>query len=163
MRLFFALWPPLEAARALAGWAAPLGGRPVPAQNIHLTLAFLGAAQAAPAAAAARRARGAPHRLPLEQARYWRRSEIVWAGPRATPPALESLVQSLHLELFRAEFILERRPFVAHVTLARKAPPPGMLPALPPIDWPVHEFTLVRSHPHAAGSIYEVLEAFALQ
>ena len=42
MRLFFALWPPAETAAALARWAKGLEGRAIPAEKIHLTLAFLG-------------------------------------------------------------------------------------------------------------------------
>ena len=58
MRLFFALWPPPEAARALADWANDVAsgtaGKPVVAENIHLTLAFLGEADPGEAALGAR-------------------------------------------------------------------------------------------------------------
>jgi 2'-5' RNA ligase len=165
MRLFFALWPPAEAARALGDWAQaaqPLtGGRPTGAAKIHLTLAFLGDADPQRAVTAARRANGSIHDLPLEQARYWRQNGIVWAGPRETPPALAALFESLSLELYREQFILERRPFAAHVTLIRKARA-VRLPPLPAVQWPVREFILVRSSPSASGSVYEPLERFAL-
>lgn len=162
MRLFFAAWPPPEAAAALAGWARPLGGRPTPAEKIHLTLAFLGAAPPERAIAAARRVQGRAHALPIEVAKYWKHNQIVWAGPRETPAALAALVASLHFELYRAEFILERRPFAAHVTLARKAPKPASLPPLPAIDWPVREIVLVRSSVSSQGSSYDTLERFPL-
>ena len=46
MRLFFALWPEPDTQRRwheeLASYVKPLGGRRVPAENLHLTLAFLG-------------------------------------------------------------------------------------------------------------------------
>jgi type IV pilus assembly protein PilA len=165
MRLFFALWPPAQAARSLWQWAGEAekltGGRRTAEGNIHLTLAFLGEADAGKAAAAARRVVCSSHQLPMEQARYWRENSIVWAGPRETPPPLKALVERLGLELFRGEFMLERRPFAAHVTLirkARKAP----LPPLPALEWPVREFSLVRSTASSAGARYEVLERFAL-
>lgn len=162
MRLFFALWPPPETARALADWASGLQGRAIPAQKIHLTLAFLGEAEPQKAVAAARRVQGRAHGLPIEIAKYWKHNRIVWAGPRETPARLKETVEALHFELFRAEYILERRPFAAHVTLVRNARPPRALPALPQVDWPVREFALVRSSADSKGSTYDVLERFAL-
>src|SRR5690606_22805487 len=45
LRLFFALPCPPEQAAATCDWRdrQSLGGRPVPLENLHLTLAFLGA------------------------------------------------------------------------------------------------------------------------
>jgi 2'-5' RNA ligase len=162
MRLFFALWPPAATARALAEWASQVqrltGGRATEQGKIHLTLAFLGEGDPGRAIKAAAAARGRSHALPLEQAKYWRENHIVWAGPRETPPALKALHESLTLGLYREQFILERRPFAAHVTLVRKARA-AQLPPLPPrLDWPVDEFILIRSK----GSTYEPLERFAL-
>lgn len=162
MRLFFAAWPPPETAGALAEWARALDGRRVPAEKIHLTLAFLGAARPDKAAAAVRRVHGRAHALPIEVAKYWKHNQIVWAGPRETPPHLAALVDALHFELYRAEFILERRPFAAHVTLVRKAPRPAELPPLPAVEWPIRDLTLVRSTVSAQGSAYDIVERFPL-
>ena len=52
MRLFFALWPPRETALALERWAQGLEGRRTPADKVHLTLVFLGEADARKAVAA---------------------------------------------------------------------------------------------------------------
>jgi len=106
--------------------------------------------------------RSARHELPIEEARYWTKNEIVWAGPRELPKPLESLVDALKLELYRDEFILERRPFAAHVTLLRKAPRPATLPPLPQLRWPVEEFLLVRSRTSGKGPSYEPVGRFAL-
>jgi 2'-5' RNA ligase len=163
VRLFFALWPPVAAARALAEWATKVqrdsGGRATAEETIHLTLAFLGEADKDRALAAARGARGERFELPLETAKYWQHNQIAWAGPNAIPPALEALVASLHGRLREASFVLEKRPFAAHVTLLRKASQPGALPQLPQVVWPVNEFVLVRSKP---GSRYEIVERFPL-
>jgi 2'-5' RNA ligase len=162
-RLFFAVWPPPEAAQALAEWADEVhalgGGRKTPVGNIHLTLAFLGQAEPQRAVAAARRVNGTPHGLPIEHARYV--NHMVWVGPREMPAALASLHASLAIELFREEFILERRPFAAHVTLIRKARA-SVLPALPAIDWPVYEFALMSSSLSSRGPTYTQLEHFSL-
>ena len=165
MRLFFALWPPEGTARALAAWAQAAqrltGGKPTDAAKIHLTLAFLGDADPQMARQAAQRVQAVRHTLPLEHARHWRENSIVWVGPRETPPALAALFESLSLQLYRSQFILERRPFAAHVTLIRKARA-AKLPPLPALEWPVREFILVRSSLSSQGSTYETLERFAL-
>jgi 2'-5' RNA ligase len=158
MRLFFAVWPPRQAALALERWAQAVQGRRTPAGKIHLTLAFLGEADAGKALAAARRVRAPGFGLPLEQARHWSHNHIVWAGPHRAPPELARLVEALQIELFKEAFILERRPFAAHVTLVRKAAAPASLPPLPRVAWPVDEFLLVGS----AGGAYTTLERFPL-
>ena len=132
------------------------------AAKIHLTLAFLGPVAPEKAYQAARSIRGRPHSLPVEKAQYWKHNNIVWAGPRETPPVLAELVATLHAALRRAEYSLESRPYAAHVTLLRSAPPPRELPPLPRVEWPVGEFVLVRSANSAKGSVYEILERFPL-
>jgi 2'-5' RNA ligase len=156
-RLFFAVWPPREAALALESWAQAVEGRRTPAGKIHLTLVFLGEADADKAIAAARRVQAAGFGLPLEEARHWSHNHIVWAGPQRVPGELARLVQALQLELYREGFILERRAFAAHVTLVRKAAAQS-LPPLPRLVWPVREFLLVGS----AGGAYTTLERFSL-
>ena len=158
MRLFFALWPPRETAEALARWARPLEGKPVPAEKIHLTLAFLGGVEPAKLVAAAKKVRARAFELPVDSAKYVRGNEMVWVGPREMPEGLRVLVERLHFALYRAEFILERRAFAAHVTLVRKARKPASIAPLPKVEWPVREFTLVNSE----LSRYKVLERFAL-
>ena len=166
MRLFFALWPPAATARALAQWANEAqrrtGGRITDEAKIHLTLAFLGEADPARAIRAAQGIRGSIHSLPIEHARCWRDSGIVWVGPRETPPALSDLFAQLKKSLLEENIGLEKRPFAAHVTLIRKARAASNLPALPAVDWPVSEFVLVRSALSASGPAYEPLERFAL-
>ncbi len=130
--------------------------------KIHLTLAFLGEADLARAIRAAASVQATVHQLPIEQARYWRENNIVWAGPRETPSQLKALHERLSVALYREEFILERRPFAAHVTLIRKARA-AELASLPRVEWPVREFCLVRSAISSKGASYEPLERFALR
>ena len=166
MRLFFALFPPLEVAQQLERWAQEVAGairgKPVRADHIHLTLAFLGEADSQRAIDAARRVKGESFDLPIETARCWKHNQIVWAGPECIPAELERLVSALQLELYRSEFIVERRPFAAHVTLVRKAREPAVLPALPRVAWPVSEFLLLQSWLASAGSTYKVGARFPL-
>lgn len=156
MRLFFAVWPPPDTAHALWRWARAARrdcrGRVTREDRIHLTLAFLGEVDPDAARATARSAGAPASALRIEQARYWGRNRIVWAGPAQTPPALAALARALG----------ETRGFDAHVTLLRDARPPHSLPRLPALEWPVAEFLLVSSTLGPRGPDYEVLERFAL-
>jgi 2'-5' RNA ligase len=164
VRLFFALWPPPDAARALADWADEAargtGGKPIPAERIHLTLAFLGEADPERAALGVLQVQGEAFDLPLDLARYWKGNHTIWAGPRHTPGPLDRLARALHLELQQAGFNLERRPFAPHVTLVRKARRPLTLPDLPPVNWPATEFLLVESRTSREGPVYAALKTF---
>ena len=166
MRLFFALWPPPETARALGEWAREVqrqgSGRLTREDTIHLTLAFLGEADPARAKAAAAHVHSPAFDFPIDIARYWPHNRIVWAGPREIPQALADLVAQLHPALAAQSFALESRPFAAHVTLLRKASKPASIPELPAVQWPVSEFLLVRSALSPQGSRYEPIERFSL-
>jgi RNA 2',3'-cyclic 3'-phosphodiesterase len=167
VRLFFACWPPAETAQALGRWASEVcgasGGKPIAVANIHLTLAFLGGADPGKATAAAKRVEGRRHELPIDAARYVKRNEMVWVAPSTLPLELASLAAALRGSLAREGFVLEDRPFAAHITLVRKARRPGSIPPLPAVRWPVEEFLLIRSHTSPDGSRYEPLERFALR
>jgi 2'-5' RNA ligase len=167
MRLFFALWPPRAAAEALHGWAMKVhgetGGRVTRLETIHLTLAFLGDVDQEKIIELKKlRIKGEKHALPIEQARFWKRNDIVWAGPRETPAPLAEVADSLRSYLKARQFRLEEREFAAHITLIRKARAPGLLPELPKISWPVEEVLLVRSHLSSSGSSYEVRQRYPL-
>src|SRR3954467_14251390 len=101
MRLFFALWPPQETARALERWAQGLEGRHTARDKIHMTLAYLGEADMQKAASAGQRVQAAPFRLALDEASYWSHNKIVCVGPREMPAGLTRLVQALQLELYK--------------------------------------------------------------
>jgi 2'-5' RNA ligase len=170
VRLFFALWPPAATVAALAAWAAQAqraaGGRLTRPESIHLTLAFLGEVaddRVGDAVTAARSVRGERHTLAIECAKVWAHNNIAWVGPERTPAALESLVRGLHESLRARGFMLEARPFAAHITLIRKARKASRLPALAVLEWPVDEFTLVRSSLSPKGSSYEIIGRFPLK
>lgn len=129
-------------------------------ESVHITLAFLGSAGPAlvPEIAAAA-ARVAPRAfvLRLDESGYWRHNQIAWAGAQQVPPDLTALVFDLRAALAAAAIPFDPKPFVAHVTLVRKARPGFALPRLEPFDWPVREFVLVRSVTGPDGSRYEVI------
>jgi 2'-5' RNA ligase len=164
LRLFFALWPDEATRTRLAEWTRAIhrasGGRAMRPENVHLTLAFLGSTDAAllpVIAAAAGRATPRTFTLRIDEAGYWRHNQIAWAGVRESPPALEALVLALRAALVDAKIAFDPKPFVAHLTLVRKARPGFKLPRLEPIEWPVRDFVLVQSVTGPDGSRYEAI------
>lgn len=165
-RLFFALWPDAQTRDRIAGQARGLArreGRPVAAENLHVTLAFIGASD--PERRRCLEARAAqvgvePFTLELSQVGYYPRARVLWVGPRATPEPLLGLVERLNRALAPCGYRPEPRPFAAHVTLFRKARPTGEGPAFEPVPWPVHEFCLVESVSDRDGVHYRVLGCF---
>ena len=169
MRLFFALWPAAAAVAALAAWAEQAqkqtGGRVTRPESIHLTLAFLGEVteeRVENAIRAAQSVRGERHTLPIEHAKRWSHNDVIWVGPTEIPRALAALAQSLRTALEKEGFVLEARPFAAHVTLIRKARRAAALPPFPRAAWPVTEFTLVSSMLSRHGSSYSIVDRIAL-
>ena len=151
-RHFFALWPDLPAGIALADLARDLaqasGGKPVPRDKIHLTLAFLGAIE--PEAVERAREVAAAIRAPafdlrLDRAGSFRGAKVGWAGCDSPPLALLMLAEDLAAALEGAGFVVDERPFAPHVTLARRIRTAIARESIPAIGWRAETFSLVRS------------------
>jgi 2'-5' RNA ligase len=169
-RLFFALWPDDDTRSALARLArSRLGtgrGRPVPAENLHLTLVFIGSVDGDYRACAEHAAEGlSAQSFTLEFVRtgYWPRPRVLWSAPHRTPDALAELASTLSNALIRCGHEPESRPFNAHITLARKVRGPVGEIAHAPIRWPVGEFYLVESETLPRGACYRRLRSWSLQ
>lgn len=155
-RLFFALWPDDAVRARLAPLAAACGGRRVPGDSLHLTLAFLGPTDAARRDCCERAAAAVPFvpfELVLSEVQWQRRRGIVWAVAAEVPAELAALVAALNEGLRGCGYAPEARAFRAHVTLARKVrrARPG---SLDPVRWAVDRFWLVSSQLAPGGSRY---------
>lgn len=140
--------------------------RAVAPANWHVTLAFLGDTAPERRAAcedAAGTVVGRRFDLALDRFGYFHRARILWIGAGEVPDALSALHGELSAALAGCGHEPDPRPFKAHVTLARKMPPPGGLPVPEPVRWRVAEFCLVRSMLERAGARYEVLRRFPLR
>ena len=106
---------------AIPGVVTGSRGRRIPQENLHITLAFLGSVDVEHQACLERVAstiQTPAFTLTLDQAGFWPRKGILWAG--GTPPdGLRALVRVLHQGLAGCGFEPDTRPFQAHVTLAR--------------------------------------------
>lgn len=167
--MFFALWPPRAVAQTMYAWASAAhqttGGRVTRAQTIHLTLAFLGDVPGDRVAAlidCARRVRGTPFDLSLDEGRWWEHNGIVWAGPRTLPEPLRDLAAQLDSVLMDGGFKTEKRDFKAHLSLVRRAVKGEVLPDFEPVGWRADEFVLVRSALASDGPAYATLSRFSL-
>jgi 2'-5' RNA ligase len=173
-RLFFALWATAEERRALSAVAAAAvgssGGRAVPEENLHVTLAFLGqvpAARTTELAALAHRVgtngalAGTPLVLQFERLAYWHAPQILVALSTAGAAAA-ALAAALQREASAAGFLPDLKPFRAHVTVARKVTHAAASTPLPSVSWKCAEFVLVESRTIATGSVYSVLESYLL-
>jgi len=178
MRLFIALQLPQPVKDALADAQARLSGhalRPVDPAAMHLTLQFLGEADAAlvpPLLAGLAAIPTPPIRLRLDGVGAFpnpRRARVVWAGVAGDTAALADLQRAVLAVSAPLGFSPEERPFRAHLTLARvrqdarpeqlralgeallAAPPP------PPIPWDAGRPALIHSTLTPRGAVYREL------
>ncbi|MES0872543.1 RNA 2',3'-cyclic phosphodiesterase [Sinimarinibacterium thermocellulolyticum] len=172
-RLFFALWPD-EATRAACAEAARVlrlrmqpRGAPSVAQRYHLTLLFLGDDVPEVAETAARQVashvRARPFTLRLDHAGSFRNREVPWwLGSREPPPALSTLHERLREALLRARVPVQPMRFSPHLTIHRDAGAPLPPTLIQPIEWPVRDFVLIRSHIGRAPVVYEQVGCWPL-
>jgi len=175
MRLFFALQPTLAQNTGLTEYVAPLiaqlGAQAVPAQNLHVTLCFIGEIEAVrldALSAAAATLRGRPARLKFDALEYWEAPKILCATASGDASAAEELALALGEVAVAAGFSPDVKPFRAHLTLARKIPTaqaatiPLPLPLEPPIMVRADRFALLSSRREGERSIYSVENSWPL-
>jgi 2'-5' RNA ligase len=161
-RLFFALWPDDLTRLNCAHLAQQIQsvGKPVFADNLHVTVLFLGQinnAQQQAMTAAAAQIKPAAMQLCFDHLAYWKKPAIVCLRSRQTDANLSLLVEQLQLAAMQNDLSFEERPYVPHVTLLRHA---QSLPQIlfEPIEWNSDGFCLVESRSTPHGVEYSVLE-----
>jgi len=173
LRCFVACWPDDDARRRLDELAQALharfpGARRMRAENLHLTLAFIGPMPAP----GARRLAWALSKDSIE-AFGWRidrigrfeRARVLWAGS-AEEPRLSELAARARSRLRALQIDFDDKPFAAHVTLLRDFPTraaggPGapFEPIASPLAWQVRSAQLVVSDRDERGATrYRLLE-----
>jgi 2'-5' RNA ligase len=176
LRLFFALWPSTAKRQVLAAATAAavsrIGGTPVPASNLHVTLAFLGTVPGRTfehlIEIGGQGGYAAPQ-LEFDRLEYWPKPRVLVAMPSVTPPAGIQIVDRLWRRIVPLGFQRDARPWRAHLTLARKVrrPGPGALdvPFDPPDsskDLEPWGLALVESVTHPQGVCYRTLAEWPL-
>jgi RNA 2',3'-cyclic 3'-phosphodiesterase len=170
LRLFLALELPSSTLDELEAWSSAnlSGGRVVPREHLHVTLAFLGRRRAGDVAAivgALREAVAAASEAIALEAVRWRETRSVGMLVLADHGGVATrLAARLHPRLEAlGVYRPEARPWLPHVTMLRFRARPRLSPPLPrtgtfvPSDAAAY---LSRLHP--AGARYEVLERVSL-
>lgn len=167
MRSFIALELPALLQEDVAALARQLKtsvrGRFVPRENYHVTIAFLGDVTERELADAMLVLDEATSRFgPVELApdglgKFGRANDAtLWLG-FTQDPALMELATFVRAGLDDASVSFDAKPFLPHLTIARRAAlDHGMLPALPfPAPAQTDELTLFKSTLTGDGAIYE--------
>ncbi len=177
MRLFIALALPAEVSAELAAWAqraAPAHVRRVPAENLHVTLAFLGSRTAAEAASV--RSLLPAIARPLEALQT---AGALWLPPRRPGVLTVGLEADEELAAMQAELVQavaaaiafepEQRRFRPHVTVGRVArgarvdTRAALDPPVPLLRFAARGIVLYRSRTSPDGARYERLGGTALR
>ena len=163
VRLFIAVEPSPAFRAALSALqqqlaAAGVTGQWLTPENFHLTLAFIGEwpEECPPPLPPP----GAPFPIALSHPGVFQRAKVLYAGiaPSAELTALAERTQSC---LTEAGIPFDSKPFVPHITLARKpSVPPGLLLPefpVPPARMEVRGACLYRSQREESGMAYTVI------
>ena len=169
IRLFCALQLPADAIGQLAVWqeAHLAGGRLVPAESLHVTLAFLGHRPVSEVAAIEGELRAAcPVHEPVElEPRRYRETRSVGMvvfddlGGKGTALADDIGARLERLGVYRRE----ARPWLPHVTVLRFRERPRLQPPIPTLGRvSAVRAALYRSALGPGGARYDVLESVGL-
>jgi 2'-5' RNA ligase len=175
MRLFFAYWPSSEKAQEMAIWVdraqALCGGRPMRTDTLHMTLAFLGMADAEKArdlAHACRQWRLPTGSMVLNEPGRFRNAKVVWLGPSQPDSPALSWLYDANEQLWDAlsSFGWPRQDsrYRPHISLLRNAGPAELDDLRgPAIPWTPERCVLVASEPTEGRSRYTVLAEVPLE
>jgi len=100
--------------------------------------------------------------LTFDRLVHWKEAQILCALTAAESRGARELAAALHEAADGLGFSLDRRPFQAHVTLARKVVRPATVPRLRAVEWCLDAFALIDSRTEPSGPVYSVVESYPL-
>ncbi len=168
-RIFFALWPDDLTRQKLSeslssSVISELHGHIFKAQNLHLTLHFLGNVSAETfncVLTAAEKIQFSPFDLTLDCYGVFKRPKVFWMGVSNIPPALYKLYEDLGDALAVCDYQVEKRDFTPHVTLMRKIKRfDSGDKKIQPVFWHIKQFALVESIQDKDGVIYKPVKFY---
>jgi 2'-5' RNA ligase len=180
-RLFFALWPDEEQRAALVRATGKTvhhsGGRPVPEENLHVTLAFLGSvleSRLEELSVIARRIaaifprNALPLAVSLEALEHWGKPQVLTVlesqerAHGAPTSGVAELARILTDATAAAGFSPDLKPFRVHVTVARKVVRAPRARTMRKVQWSFDAFALIESRTLEEGPVYSVVESCVL-
>jgi 2'-5' RNA ligase len=169
LRLFLGLQLSAPTLDTLEAWAREhlRGGRLVPREHIHVTLAFLGgrpAAELDAIVAGLREAVDTGASIAFEPVRWRETRSVGMVVLRDVTRAATELAARVHERLSSlGVYEPESRPWLPHVTVLRFRERPRLHPPLPDTGTFVPSGAAAfLSHLHPSGARYEVLESVSL-
>lgn len=142
----------LCAAGAAGRWLAP--------ESLHLTLAFIGERPDPEAVLSILPPVENAFSIALSHPGFFPKADVLWAGT-VPCPELDGLAARVRDRLTEGGVSFDRRPFVPHITLARKPKlPEGMdlsLFPVPTAEMTVRELCLYKSELGESGMMYTVI------
>ncbi|HEU5066025.1 MAG TPA: 2'-5' RNA ligase family protein [Gaiellaceae bacterium] len=171
LRLFLGFRLPEPAARAIVGWQRDelpeQDVRPVPVENLHVTIAFLGsrpATDVGPIASVLREAVAGVLPPVLAPARYRETRSVGMLVFDDDAGRATRVAETAHRGLAElGVYELERRPWLPHLTVVRFRERPRLDPSLPDLG-PVtmSDAAVYMSRLRPTGAQYEVVESVPL-
>jgi RNA 2',3'-cyclic 3'-phosphodiesterase len=168
-RLFCALRLPEDVLDALGDWQAAhiRGGRVVPREHLHITLAFLGhrpVEELESILAAMREAAAAARPISLVPERYRETRSVAMLALTDVAGSATRLARDLFGRLERLRvYEREKRLWLPHVTVLRFRERPRLKPPLPELgEFVPSDAAVFLSELRPTGARYVVVESFAL-
>ncbi len=135
-----------------------------------MTVRFVGSVDRALVEGIASRLSGSAFEIALGEIGAFRRGKlarVVWMGVREGASPLRALAEHVESECRAAGLEPEKRPFTAHLTLARARSRGGSplpeLPAAPELEpWVANELVLYSSHLGRGGAVHEPIRVVRL-
>ena len=167
MRLFIAIQFPDQIRKALAEIMTDLRHQGVSgnfsrAENLHLTLAFLGEAESPePVCQAMDQVTGEPFRLTLDGSGSF--GDLYWVGLKESPE-LKDYVKRLRKKLRDEEIWFDSKIFRPHITIVRRAKHAGKVQVrLRKASFPVTRVSLMKSERKDGKLVYTEIYAVDLK
>jgi 2'-5' RNA ligase len=157
MRLFIAIMLSDDMKKAVTGTMhelkkADVRGSYVPAQNLHVTLAFIGETKDASAVKTAMQTLSCkPFRMAFAEMGVF--DNLLWVGIKGNQ-GLNKLAKYVGTALDEAQIPYDRKKFVPHVTIIRNMGGPWKKVSPPKADMTVKKVSLMKSEQKNGKQVY---------
>lgn len=171
-RVFLALWPDSDTRQAIQNYQQQLrqhkvlqSATPVAAQNLHMTLHFIGPVSEVVIeclTALLADIECPSFDMKLDHIGRFPKPKILWLGLESIPEALDKLVKRTQQCVLQCVDSYEQKSFRPHITLFRKARYDKAAVDFNALEWRADRFVLVESKTWAEGVEYRIIKEWPL-